>query len=191
MVLSSTGPPGLPRPKKSLSPPPSAPFHPDVLSPMPTQPHTSWFQLLSSSPGPVAFTLPTAVSAVVTQDQPHAGLASGTRHSPCTHIDNGDLIINLSSSTKNNLHLGTSSADPWTCAHMHICAHANDACAACSISLTCCSCWSLRYTPGPPPASPMPLIHRSRSASPVLFRDAGNGTPPPTPPPASATILTR
>ncbi|KAF8698238.1 hypothetical protein AX14_001175 [Amanita brunnescens Koide BX004] len=185
MVLSSTGPPGLPRPKKPLSPSsllPQAPSRPDVLSPVPMQPHASWFQLLPPSPGPAPFTLPTAAYAEPAQDQPHAELASSMRQLPCAHTDNSDIIVNLTSSAESNLHLGTSSADPWTRAHMRACAHAKDTCAACSISLTCCSCRSLRYTPGPPPTSPMPRVHRSRSTSPVLFRDVGNGTPPATPP---------
>ena len=78
----------------------------------------------------------------------------------------------------------TSCDDPWTRAHMRVCAHASDHCAACSIALVCCSCRALRYTPGPPPPSPLashPILptQRSRSASPALFRNVGNGPPPP------------
>ena len=74
--------------------------------------------------------------------------------------------------------------DPWTRAHVRACAHAADDCAACSIALVCCSCRALRYTPGPPPSSPVasrpiPLVQRSQSASPALFRNIGNGSPPP------------
>ena len=185
MVLSSTGPPGLPGPKRPLSPssnPPKAPSRSDILSPVPMQPHTNWFQLLALSPGPIPFTLPTTAFTEPAEDRPHAELASNTRQLPCAHIDNSDVIVNLASVAENNLCLGTNSADPWTCAHMRACAHARDTCAACSISLTCCSCRSLRYTPGPPPTSPTHRVHRSRSASPVLFRNVGNGTPPATPP---------
>ncbi|KAF8702357.1 hypothetical protein AX14_014405 [Amanita brunnescens Koide BX004] len=97
-------------------------------------------------------------------------------------VDNHHLITNISSS---NVYLSptTLSKDPWARAHVRVCAHANQECAACSVSLICCSCRSLRHSPGTPPLSPIPAIAphalRSRSASPALFRNVGNGSPPP------------
>ena len=78
--------------------------------------------------------------------------------------------------------------DPWHRAHARVCVHATTPCAACSIALFCCTCHALRFTPGPPPASPpastgvarLSRSPRSHSASPALFRlDVGNGPPPP------------
>ena len=180
MVLSSTGPPGLSRPKNPHSHVPSpSPSHSHILSPIPTQPRTSWFQLLSSSPAPAPFPLPATAVTESFSVQPHVNLAANSKHSLSTHFDNNDVITNLSSSAEGNLHPGLNPADPWTRAHIRVCAHAKDTCAACSISLTCCSCRSLRYSPGLPPVSPTPPAHRSRSASPVLFRDVGNAPTPP------------
>ncbi|KAF8631716.1 hypothetical protein AX14_010889 [Amanita brunnescens Koide BX004] len=180
MVLPPTGPPGLPRPKTPpFHAPAPSPSHPHVLSPVPTQPRTSWFQLLSSSPAPTSFPLPTTASTESHPVQPHVGLAANTKHSLSTHIDNSNVITDLSSSAKGNLYPGLDSTDPWTRAHVRVCAHAKDACAACSISLTCCSCRSLRHSPGLPPVSPTLPAHRSRSASPTLFRDIGNAPTPP------------
>ena len=92
-------------------------------------------------------------------------------------VNNEAIICNLATTESQTLTVNL--ADPWTRAHMRMCAHANDECAACSIALICCSCRALRYTPGLPPSSPAPPIQRSRSASPILFRDVGNGSPPP------------
>ena len=51
---------------------------------------------------------------------------------------------------------------------------------ACSVAFVCCSCRALRFTPGiAPSAPPAAPPRRSRSSSPALFRDVGNGTPPP------------
>lgn len=91
------------------------------------------------------------------------------------YVSNDNLITNLS----NNSTPTASAADPWTRAHLRVCAHASADCSACSIALTCCSCRALRFTPGPPPSSPALPTHRSQSASPTLFRNVGNGSPPP------------
>ena len=188
MALPSAGPPGPPRPKSSPSLPSTNPSQPRIFAPSPTQPRTSWFNLLSSSPGPIPFPLPPAASVDLPSTQPHAGLASSTSCLQSLHpaIKNNTEITNLATTAS----LSTlPNNDPWTRAHVRVCAHALDSCAACSIALVCCSCRALRFTPGLPPASPPPLpvhVHnvsaatqRSRSASPALFRDLGN---PPTPP---------
>ncbi|KAF8656282.1 hypothetical protein AX14_008073 [Amanita brunnescens Koide BX004] len=94
-------------------------------------------------------------------------------------VDNHPLVTNISPDTHPSD--GTLSKDPWTRAHARVCAHANQECTACSISLVCCSCRSLRHSPGLPPSSPTPIAYhvtRSRSASPALFRNIGNGSPP-------------
>jgi hypothetical protein len=133
------------------------------------------------APGPMPFALPPAANAASPSAQPRAGLASDTcclQVQPVgTHatIDNA-LITNLADAFPAPL-----LTDPWHRAHARNCAHAIADCAACSISLTCCSCHSLRFNPGPTPTSPAMLpAKRSRSTSPVLFRtDVGNGSPPP------------
>ncbi|KAF8695034.1 hypothetical protein AX14_001894 [Amanita brunnescens Koide BX004] len=89
-------------------------------------------------------------------------------------MHNNNLITDLAPAKS----LAPSANDPWTRAHLRACTHASEDCAACSIAIICCSCRSLRTTPGPPPASPKPLLHRSRSASPALFRDLGNHPTP-------------
>jgi hypothetical protein len=94
-------------------------------------------------------------------------------------VDNASIVSNIATVPTSVTKITAS--DPWARAHMRVCAHARDECAACSISLTCCSCRVLRYTPGPPPVSPTTALTpiRSRSASPTLFRNVGNGSPPP------------
>ena len=94
--------------------------------------------------------------------------------------DSHPFVTNISSDT-HHVPKPNSLEDPWTRAHLRVCAHAGQECAACSVSLICCSCRSLRHSPGLPPSSPTPVpAHalRSRSASPILFRNVGNGSPP-------------
>ena len=70
-------------------------------------------------------------------------------------------------------------SDPWHIAHARVCAHATQVCVACSAAFVCCSCRALRFTPGTAPVAPSPtLLRRSRSSSPALFRDVGNGPSP-------------
>ena len=181
-------PPGLARPKSS--PPPQ----PKIFSPTPSPAHKSWFSLLASpcpspvsfAPPPLAFTSSTTATApqtsVTPQVQPHAYNAATMQPSgrlPNNLMDN-TALTNIASATIPPI----SHEDPWTHAHVRVCAHASDHCAACSITLICCSCQALRYTPGPPPSSPLipclsSAVQRSRSASPALFRNVGNGSPPP------------
>ena len=183
MVLPSAGPPGLPRPKvpPSGSPPPSS--QPRIFSPSPSRPPASWFQLLpSSSPGPIPFALPPAASADLLPIQPHAGLAPTSFGATVPLLPTMSNVNITTLATNPGL---PAANDPWTRAHVRVCTHASEPCTACSISLICCSCRALRFTPGPPPASPArvspaPPARRSRSASPTLFRtDVGNGSPPP------------
>ena len=193
MATTPSGPPGLPRPKKSLSssPPHSTPSatHPHIFSPAPSQPCTNWFQLLSSpSPSPLSFVNPANVAHVEPLAQGHTATSPLASHAvtvpterlPSNLVNNEALISNIGTTT--GQYARTNPSDPWARAHAHVCAHANDNCAACSISVTCCSCRSLRFTPGPPPSSPTPVlasgINRSRSASPTLFRDVGNAPTP-------------
>ncbi|KAF8685386.1 hypothetical protein AX14_004028 [Amanita brunnescens Koide BX004] len=177
MASTSSGPPGLIRPKSSPPPPPQ----PKIFSPTPSPAHKSWFSLLASPcPSPVTFAPPTSAftmpaTAVTAIPEP---LVSLQAHSHGL-VDNTTLINIAQVATP-----VVSCADPWTRAHVRACAHATDDCAACSIALICCSCRALRYTPGPPPSSPIalhtpPPVQRSRSASPALFRNIGNGPSPP------------
>ena len=113
--------------------------------------------------------------------QPAEGL-----HQPLPPLFGSNVTMELVDNTAISDLAGTfpapSFTDPWHRAHARNCAHATAACAACSISLICCSCRSLRFTPGPAPVSPTTFspARRSLSASPALFRtDVGNGTPPP------------
>ncbi|KAF8676499.1 hypothetical protein AX14_004890 [Amanita brunnescens Koide BX004] len=176
MASTSSGPPGLTRPKSSPPPP-----QPKIFSPTPSPAHKSWFSLLASPcPSPVTFALPTpafTLPATATAAVPEPFAPSQAQSHNL--VDNTTLT-NIAQSTTPI----ASCTDPWTRAHIRACAHAVDNCAACSIALVCCSCRALRYTPGPPPSSPVasypsPPVQRSRSASPALFRNVGNGPPPP------------
>ena len=188
MAPDPKGPPGPTRPKSSLSSTPSDSKPQQIFSPAPSQPRSSWFQLLSSPPLPPAPFLAPVPAALVEgspSTQPHVTHMQSTDKFrpelpvyPLSNLINNDSIIS-NIATDENSPPTLNSADPWTRAHVRVCAHASDKCSACSISLTCCSCRALRYTPGPPPSSPGPPLQRSRSASPILFRDIGNGSPPP------------
>ena len=112
----------------------------------------------------------TPAIAVSSTTEPLIRLADATSCLPSIQLHNNDLITDLSPAKS----LAPNASDPWTRAHLRACAHASEDCAACSIAIVCCSCRSLRVTPGPPPTSPKPVPHRSRSASPALFRDLGN-----------------
>ena len=182
MVLSSTGPPGPNRPKSSSSPSPSCSIpsqHGHIFSPTPSRPSPSnQIQALFSLGVPQAplTALPPAVSAHLPYVQPHGDLASDScclLSLPLPSEDN-TKIINLATTA----FTAPSNSDPWTRAHLRVCAHAAEECAACSIALICCSCRALRFTPGPPPISPTVITQRSRSASPALFRNLAT-TPPP------------
>ncbi|KAF8703916.1 hypothetical protein AX14_014105 [Amanita brunnescens Koide BX004] len=186
MVLSSSGPPGPKRPKSSSGSPshsPSSPAH--IFSPAPSKPSTSWFSLLASpAPSPIPQLPPTAVNAAMPLPAPHHVVvtAQPTTSLQSNLIDNTNLVTNISSSAHSVAKVDVTK-DPWARAHTRVCAHANQNCSACSISLTCCSCRALHYTPGPPPSSPSPVhapapTNRSQSVSPSLFRDLGN---PPSP----------
>ena len=180
MVPSSGPPPGLPRPK--TSPPPTTPpansasTAPHLFSPAPTQPRASWFQLLAPSPPPGLSLPPAAAVSAASSLTHHRAINEASTHlPPGSFTGNNNFITDLSTSNS----LGLSATDPWTRAHLRVCAHASASCSACSIALVCCSCRALRFTPGPPPVSPVIPAHRSRSASLALFRNVGNGTPPP------------
>ncbi|KAF8710169.1 hypothetical protein AX14_013335 [Amanita brunnescens Koide BX004] len=191
MVLSSSGPPGPKRPKSSAPPAPNTssasprtPTTAQILSPVPTRPSTSWFSLLGSPVSLPALQLPSAsVAAALPLPAPHREVTTlqPTPLLNTTFVDNHLLITDISTNAR-PAPSTTSLEDPWARAHARVCAHATQECAACSISLICCSCRSLRYSPGPPPQSPIPTpshAGRSRSASPALFRNVGNGSPPP------------
>ena len=160
MVLSSSGPPGPKRPKSSSGSPshsPSSPAH--IFSPAPSKPSTSWFSLLASpAPSPIPQLPPTAVNAAMPLPAPHHVVvtAQPTTSLQSNLIDNTNLVTNISSSAHSVAKVDVTK-DPWARAHTRVCAHANQNCSACSISLTCCSCRALRYTPGPPPSSPSPV----------------------------------
>ncbi|KAF8723941.1 hypothetical protein AX14_008984 [Amanita brunnescens Koide BX004] len=183
MVLSPSGPPGPKRPISSTDPSiPTSSSQPHIFSPAPSKPSTSWSRLLiSPALPPTPHLPPTAFSAAALPATPCLNNAALALQSvgclPTSTLSANPALTNISTT----LAPVTNPSDPWTRAHMHICAHAADACAACSIALVCCSCRALRFTPGPPPASPATPAqpsHRSRSASPVMFRDVGNAPSP-------------
>ena len=190
MVLSSSGPPGPKRPKSSTAsatstrplPSSSASATAEIFSPVPSRPSTSWFSLLASpAPSPLPQLPPAAIVTASPLPAPHHAVAASQLVTvPGSNlVDNHPLVTNISPDA--HLSTGTLSKDPWARAHARVCAHANQDCAACSISLVCCSCRSLRHSPGLPPSSPAPVASHvtwSRSASPALFRNVGNGSPP-------------
>ena len=201
-MASSSGPPhGLSRPKtpkspkqpddssKPLSPPLSlfASAAPSIASPAPQRAVSiPWASSLASGLFPISFETPHASKppqgslafdeAMRSAERlPQPFQASSGNEATVAFTDN-ILITDLAGTLPAPL-----PTDPWHRAHARNCAHATAACAACSISLTCCSCRSLRFTPGPAPTSPAALStrrFRSRSASPALFRtDVGNAPP--------------
>ncbi|KAF8669016.1 hypothetical protein AX14_006094, partial [Amanita brunnescens Koide BX004] len=191
-MASPSGPPlGLSRPKiprKSPKPsnpsssPPSLPcVLPPLASPAPQRAASiSWVSSLAAGLLP-ANPFPRVTQPVSEAVQPAEGL-----HQPLPPLFGNEVTMELIDNTAISDLAGIfptpSPTDPWHRAHARNCAHATAACAACSISLICCSCRSLRLTPGLAPTSPATLspARRSLSASPALFRtDVGNGTPPP------------
>ncbi|KAF8687856.1 hypothetical protein AX14_003635 [Amanita brunnescens Koide BX004] len=174
-------PPGLPRPKTSTGTPPLSssllfsprPSPPPVVAPSPQHAMTApWASSLSAGlfpPTPAIFPVaPSIPQDLLSQSSWEAVQPAGRLHNP-------PLIDNTLVSDLAGIFPAPSPADPWHRAHIRNCLHA-----ACSISLTCCSCRSLRFTPGPPPTSPVVSPdRRSRSVSPNLFRsNVGNGPPP-------------
>ena len=180
-------PPGLSRPKSttSLTPPapsllpPTLPHPPcrEILSPFPQRASTaSWASSLAAGLFPTSFPVFPVPPQVPRGTQPLSGAVHPAGCLPSTPhpMSNNDAIVNLA------VLPAPDPSDPWHLAHARVCAHANQACAACSVAFICCSCRSLRFTPGPAPvAPPTPLPRRSRSSSPALFRNCGNGSPPP------------
>ena len=193
MDLHSGPPPGLPRPRTSpppslpatlsSSPPPPSP-RPNVASPVPRRATAApWASSLASGLFPSSFPVfPHSPQVTCGLLPSNAAVQSTVRL-----YNNSDQITDLSTGSQ-----ALSLVDPWHRAHACVCAHALIPCAACSVALFCCTCRALRFTPGPPPASPLTPGHgisptlpspaaprRSWSSSPVLFRNVGNGTPPP------------
>ena len=180
MDLYTDPPPGLARPKTSPPPPHASfprsplPLPLDVASPTPQRATTaaSWASSLAAGLFPATFP-----SFPVPPQVPHGLLPSNAAVQPAVGLHNGQ-ITDLGTGLQ-----APALSDPWHRAHARVCAHAVTPCAACSIALFCCSCRALRFTPGPPPASPPTptnVLPRSFSASPAIFRnDVGNGSPPP------------
>ncbi|KAF8644056.1 hypothetical protein AX14_009507 [Amanita brunnescens Koide BX004] len=177
MASFSGPPPGLTRTKSSEKPPPplSSPLLPpsltSLVSPIPRCPASAaWASSLAAGLFPSASVLP--VFPRVTQ--PTSEAVQSAECLPKVPLLDNTLITDLA------VLPAPPPSDPWHIAHSRICVHASASCAACSVSFICCSCHALRFTPGPPPAllAPTPL-QRSRSVSPALFRNAGNGSPPP------------
>ncbi|KAF8701603.1 hypothetical protein AX14_000377 [Amanita brunnescens Koide BX004] len=175
MASFSGPPPGLTRPKSTeKSSPPSLPLsfspvsHPNthILSPIPQRAASAaWASSLASGLFPPTFGLPPQV--------PHGIQPLGVAVPSAEPLGNSP-ILNLA------VYPAPNPADPWHVAHVRVCAHARQPCAGCSASFVCCSCRALRFTPGTPPlASQAPPNRRSRSSSPALFRNVGNGLPPP------------
>ncbi|KAF8695182.1 hypothetical protein AX14_001879 [Amanita brunnescens Koide BX004] len=177
MASPSGPPPGLVRPKSSEKPPPSPslfslhlpPMTP-LVSPIPRRPaSTAWASSLAAGLFPSASALPTFSHAT----QPTSEAVQSAECLPKALFLNNTLVTDLA------VFPAPPPSDPWHIAHSRVCAHASAPCAACSISFICCSCRALRFTPGPPPAPSAPTPpQRSRSVSPALFRNIGNGSPP-------------
>ncbi|KAF8667172.1 hypothetical protein AX14_006394 [Amanita brunnescens Koide BX004] len=205
MASSSGPPPGLSRPKTRNQPLKSPtlfsshPFTPlPIVSPILQRAvSTSLASSLAVGLFPATFSFPLAHTT-----QPASGAVQPAERLPQAPLLDNTLITDLTalppplSGSDATMELVDNTAisdlagifpppspmDPWHRAHARNCAHAVVACAACSISLICCSCRSLRFTPGPAPVSPATAspARRSLSASPALFRtDVGNGPPPP------------
>ena len=182
MVLPSGPPPGLTRPKpleKTPSPPLSSfPLSPQfalpIASPIPRRAASAaWGSSLVAGLFPSAFDFPEPPPQVPQGIQPLGGAvqtAGGLCQPP---LSNNAAITDLATFT------APSPSDPWHIAHARVCAHATQACAACSIAFVCCSCRALRFTPSTPPlVAPPPTLRRSRSSSPAFLRDVGNGPSP-------------
>ena len=176
-------PPGLSRPK---SPKPTAPLPPSsyllssaitlpIASPIPQHATgASWASSLAAGLFPPSFTLP------VIQGIPHGILPATEAMQPAAALHQPPFINNPAVTNLSGFP-APAPTDPWHIAHSRVCAHASSACAACSVAFVCCSCRSLRFTPGMAPVPPSPCLDpkRSRSASPALFRtNVGNGAPP-------------
>ena len=175
MDLNAGPPPGLSRPKTSPPPPHTSFFNPPlstppfVASPIPQRAaSTSWASSLAGGLFPATFP-----SFPPPPQVPHGLLPSNAAAQSAGRLHNNSQITDLGSGLP-----APASSDPWHRAHMRVCAHAIDPCAACSVALFCCICRALRFTPGPPPVSPsMPVdvprspayTQRYPSASPILF----------------------
>ena len=181
MDLPTGPPPGLSRPKTSppppllaVSPTASSSLPHNIASPVPRRATAApWASSL------IAGLFPTSTPSFPSPPQvPHGLLPANAAVHSAVELHNNNSISDLGAGLPPPF-----PSDPWHRAHTRVCAHALALCAACSISLVCCTCRALRFTPGPPPASPAALAtmsHPSRPASPPLFRsDIGNGTPPP------------
>ncbi|KAF8680705.1 hypothetical protein AX14_004482 [Amanita brunnescens Koide BX004] len=103
MAPTPSGPPGPPRPKKSSSSPSNKP--PLIFSPAPSQPRTSWFQLLGSpSSSPIPFLPPAVATHNEFSAQPDAVISQITSATavqpvgqlPSNLIGNKALISNIS-----------------------------------------------------------------------------------------------
>ena len=178
-------PPGLSRPKSNpssgstLSVPLSSnpPLPRNVLSPAPRRVTTaSWASSLMDGLFPPSFPALPVLPQVPHGIQPldEAVLSADRLHQNPQPVYASSVIDNLA------VFPAPGPSDPWHIAHMRVCAHANEPCAGCSVAFVCCSCRALRFTPGTPPLAPLASpLRRSQSSSPALFRDVGNGSPPP------------
>ncbi|KAF8652345.1 hypothetical protein AX14_008422, partial [Amanita brunnescens Koide BX004] len=186
-------PPGLTRPKSASNsnpipvssvssasplPPPSLPLR-NILSPVPQRAAAaSWASSLSaglfppSFPAfPIAPQMPQGILPSIEAVRPAGCLPH--EYGPQS-LHNNPNLVNLA------VFPAPSPSDPWHIAHARVCAHATQPCAGCSAAFVCCSCRSLRFTPGIPSlAPPVTAPRRSRSSSPALFRNVGSGSPPP------------
>ena len=181
----STGlPPGLSRPKSGLnntfSSHPSSPFPPplrEILSPAPQRATAApWASSLMAGLFPPSFPAFPAPPQVPQGILPFTGAVHPADRLPhdLQPLHNNSALVNLA------VFPTPSPSDPWHIAHARVCAHATQPCAGCSAAFVCCSCRSLRFTPGTPPSAASVIVpRRTRSSSPNLFRNVGNGSPPP------------
>ena len=181
-------PPGLSRPKSTSDsnpiptfctspiPSPSLPLR-NILSPVPQRAAAaSWASSLSAGLFPSSFPafpappqLPQGILPSTEAVHP-----AGCLPHDLQPLHNNSNLVNLA------VFPAPSLSDPWHIAHARVCAHATQPCAGCSAAFVCCSCRSLRFTPGTPPLAPsVTAPRRSRSSSPNLFRNVGSGPSPP------------
>ena len=185
MASSMGPPPGLKKPNSPqvpFSPFPllSSPLQsaPPVVSPIPRRAASAaWGSSLVSGLFPPAFEFP-AHHSIPRGIQPTSEAVLSAERLPQRPLLDNAMVTDLA------VFPAPVPSDPWHLAHARVCAHASASCAACSVAFICCSCRSLRFTPGAPPtaaapaSSPCSGLRRSRSSSPNLFRNIGNGSPP-------------
>ena len=105
--------------------------HDTIASPAPQRPTTgSWASLLADGLFPASFVTFPAPPQVPRGIQPSCEAVHSTACLPQTFqtMSNNTAIVNLATFP------ALAPSDPWHVAHARVCAHANQACAACSVA---------------------------------------------------------